>query len=155
MISVVRGSKTEQLERQLQVQSYDQRKEHRGSAKRLGGKEIGQILPGGQPLSPIKKNIADKKVDGCDQFCHNTFTMSSMITTTTWVRRGVAAQFPTKYEIDEAEMGRISKLARMQLEDAKEDMNAAQDGSGDEADDAMEEDTEEKTSATNGTDSKE
>lgn len=35
--------------------------EHRGSAKRPGGKEIGQIMPGGQPLSPIKKNIADKK----------------------------------------------------------------------------------------------
>ena len=49
-----------------------------------------------------------------------------MITTTAWVRRGVAAQFPTKYEIDEEEMNRISKLARMQLEDAKEDMNAAQ-----------------------------
>lgn len=79
--------------------------------------------------------------------------MSSMITTTTWVRRGVAAQFPTKYEIDEAEMGRISKLARMQLEDAKDDMNAAQDGSGDEGDDAMEYDTEEKTSV-KGTDSK-
>lgn len=80
--------------------------------------------------------------------------MSSMITTTTWVKRGVAAQFPTKYEIDEAEMGRISKLARMQLEDAKDDMNAAQEGSGDEADDAMEDDTEEKPSA-NGTDAKE
>ncbi|CAI7642026.1 unnamed protein product [Penicillium palitans] len=79
--------------------------------------------------------------------------MSSMITTTTWVKRGVAAQFPTKYEIDEAEMGRISKLARMQLEDAKDDMNAAQEGSGDEADDAMEDDTEEKPSA-NGTDAK-
>lgn len=80
--------------------------------------------------------------------------MSSMITTTTWVKRGVAAQFPTRYEIDEAEMGRISKLARMQLEDAKDDMNAAQEGSGDEGGDAMEDDTEEKPSA-NGTDAKE
>lgn len=59
--------------------------------------------------------------------------MSSMITTSTWVRRGVAAQFPTKYEIDEAEMGRISKLARMQLEDAQEDLNAARDGMDEEA----------------------
>lgn len=54
--------------------------------------------------------------------------MSSMITTSTWVRRGVAAQFPTKYEIDEEEMGRISKLARMQLEDAQTDLNAAREG---------------------------
>lgn len=58
-----------------------------------------------------------------------------MITTTAWVRRGVAAQFPTKYEIDETEMNRISKLARMQLEDAKDELSAAQGG-----EDAMEED---------------
>lgn len=71
-----------------------------------------------------------------------------MITTSAWVRRGVAAQFPTKYDIDEKEMDRISKLARMQLEDAQEDLSAAQ-GNGDSGnkddDDAMEEDdTEEK-----------
>jgi len=66
-----------------------------------------------------------------------------MITTTAWVRRGVAAQFPTKYEIDEAEMGRISKLARMQLEDAREDLNAAQEGKADE-DTAMDEDEDHK-----------
>lgn len=79
--------------------------------------------------------------------------MSSMITTTSWVKRGVAAQFPTKYEIDEAEMGRISKLARMQLEDAKDDMSAAQVGTAND-DDAMEDDTEEKPS-TKGAGSKE
>ncbi|KAJ5924374.1 RRNA processing protein Pwp1 [Penicillium verhagenii] len=65
--------------------------------------------------------------------------MSSMITTTTWVKRGVAAQFPTKYEIDEDEMNRISKLARMQLEDAKDDMSAAQG-----EDTAMDEDKKEE-----------
>ena len=50
----------------------------------------------------------------------------SMTLATTWVRRGVAAQFPVKYEVDEAEMGRISKLARLQLEEAQEDLNIAQ-----------------------------
>jgi periodic tryptophan protein 1 len=50
----------------------------------------------------------------------------SMITTTAWVRRGVAAQFPTKYEIDEVEINRISQLARMQLEDAKSGLKTAQ-----------------------------
>lgn len=50
----------------------------------------------------------------------------SMTLATTWVRRGVAAQLPVKYEVDEAELGRISKLARLQLEDAQEDLNAAQ-----------------------------
>jgi periodic tryptophan protein 1 len=49
-----------------------------------------------------------------------------MVLATTWVRRGVAAQFPTKYDIDEAELGRISKLARLQLEDAQDDLNVVQ-----------------------------
>ncbi|RJE22182.1 periodic tryptophan protein [Aspergillus sclerotialis] len=82
--------------------------------------------------------------------------MSSMITTSAWVRRGVAAQFPTKYEIDEEEMGRISKLARMQLEDAQGELASAKEGkedaeSMDEDDkegdqDAMDEDKAEKSS---------
>ncbi|KAL4884373.1 WD40-repeat-containing domain protein [Aspergillus karnatakaensis] len=73
--------------------------------------------------------------------------MSSMITTSAWVRRGVAAQFPTKYDIDEKEMERISKLARMQLEDAREDLSAAQergDGADEKDADAMEEDEKEE-----------
>jgi periodic tryptophan protein 1 len=70
-----------------------------------------------------------------------------MITTSAWVRRGVAAQFPTKYEIDEEEMNRISKLARMQLEDAREDLTEAQERAKDDdvkEDDAMDEDDKEK-----------
>lgn len=58
-----------------------------------------------------------------------------MITTTTWVRRGVAAQFPTKYEIDEEEMERISKLARMQLEEAQGGLKAAREEAEKEDDD--------------------
>ncbi|KIW33644.1 uncharacterized protein PV07_00478 [Cladophialophora immunda] len=50
----------------------------------------------------------------------------SMTLATTWVRRGVAAQFPTKYQVDEAELSRISKLARLQLEDAQQDLLDAQ-----------------------------
>lgn len=80
-----------------------------------------------------------------------------MITTTAWVRRGVAAQFPVKYEIDEQEMNRISKLARMQLEEAQDGLNAAKDGKMDDGEDAamdedkkeadaMQDDSEKKTS---------
>lgn len=76
----------------------------------------------------------------------------SMITTSAWVRRGVAAQFPTKYEIDENEMSRISKLARMQLEDAQGDLSAAQEGGGEE--EAMDEDKKEET-AKDGSEKKE
>ncbi|OAL23080.1 hypothetical protein AYO20_11071 [Fonsecaea nubica] len=50
----------------------------------------------------------------------------SMTLATTWVRRGAAAQFPTKYNVDEAELSRISKLARLQLEDAQQDLLDAQ-----------------------------
>lgn len=58
--------------------------------------------------------------------------MASMVTATTWVRRGVAAQFPEKYELDEEELNRISELARVQLEDAKTDLKAAQEEGEDE-----------------------
>ncbi|OKL59455.1 hypothetical protein UA08_05125 [Talaromyces atroroseus] len=68
--------------------------------------------------------------------------MNSMITTTAWVRRGVAAQFPTKYEIDEEEINRISEIARLQLEDAKGDLDAAREEKNDE--DAMDEETDAK-----------
>lgn len=79
----------------------------------------------------------------------------SMITTSAWVRRGVAAQFPTKYEIDENEMSRISKLARMQLEDAQGDLSAAQEGDGGNGEEeAMDEDKKEET-AKDGSEKKE
>ncbi|KAF2187748.1 periodic tryptophan protein-like protein [Zopfia rhizophila CBS 207.26] len=50
----------------------------------------------------------------------------SMITATTWVPRGFAAPFPRKYVFNEDEYERISKLANLQLEDAKEDLEEAQ-----------------------------
>lgn len=52
----------------------------------------------------------------------------SMVTATTWVRQGFAARYPTKYDFDEDEFNRISKLARLQLDDAKEDLAEAQNG---------------------------
>ncbi|KAL8920935.1 MAG: hypothetical protein Q9208_005961 [Pyrenodesmia sp. 3 TL-2023] len=52
----------------------------------------------------------------------------SMITASVWVPRGAAATFPTKYDVDEKELARISKLAKLQLEDAKDDLSKAQHG---------------------------
>ena len=49
-----------------------------------------------------------------------------MITTATWVPRGFAAPFPSKYQFDEEEFERIAELAKLQLEDAKEDLADAQ-----------------------------
>ncbi|KAF2224945.1 WD40-repeat-containing domain protein [Elsinoe ampelina] len=50
----------------------------------------------------------------------------SMITAVSWVPRGQAAQFPTKYVFDEDEYERISKLAKLELDDAREDLENAQ-----------------------------
>lgn len=50
-----------------------------------------------------------------------------MITTSTWVPRGFAAPFPSKYTFDEAEFERIAELAKLQLDDAEDDLKEAQD----------------------------
>ncbi|KAI9842365.1 MAG: hypothetical protein M1837_007285 [Sclerophora amabilis] len=51
----------------------------------------------------------------------------STITATTWVPRGFAAPFPTKYDFNEDEYDRISKLAKLRLDDAKDDLSRARD----------------------------
>ncbi|KAF5868008.1 putative periodic tryptophan protein 1 protein [Botrytis fragariae] len=50
----------------------------------------------------------------------------SMITATAWVPRGFAAPFPTKYNFDEEEFQRIADLAKLQLDDANDDLEEAQ-----------------------------
>ena len=55
----------------------------------------------------------------------------SMITATAWVPRGFAAPFPTKYTFDEEEFQRIAELAKLQLDDANEDLEEARkEGNG-------------------------
>jgi periodic tryptophan protein 1 len=51
-----------------------------------------------------------------------------MITATAWVPRGFAAPFPTKYTFDEEEFKRIAELAKLQLDDANEDLDEARNG---------------------------
>ncbi|KAL5611788.1 hypothetical protein BROUX41_000637 [Berkeleyomyces rouxiae] len=58
----------------------------------------------------------------------------SMITAAKWVPRGYAAQFPTKYEMEDEEIDRISELAKLKLEDAQSDLAAAEEGSDDDED---------------------
>lgn len=52
----------------------------------------------------------------------------SMITSSLWVPRGAAATLPEKYEVDDDELARISRLARLQLGDAKDDLDDATNG---------------------------
>ncbi|KAK6079793.1 WD domain-containing protein [Seiridium cupressi] len=53
--------------------------------------------------------------------------MSSMITSSAWVPRGFAAPFPTKYAFDDEEFERIAELAKLQLDDANDDLEEAQE----------------------------
>jgi periodic tryptophan protein 1 len=71
----------------------------------------------------------------------------SMITSTSWVPRGFAAPFPTKYTFDEEEFKRIAELAKLQLDDAKEELDearnaAAQDNGADQMEDVEDSDDE-------------
>lgn len=45
-----------------------------------------------------------------------------MISSSTWVPRGYASEFPEQYELDDAEMDRINEMAKLKLSDAREDL---------------------------------
>ena len=76
--------------------------------------------------------------------------MSNLISAVAWVRRGVSARNPEKYVLDDEELERVSALARIELEDARIELErahlAAQDmgkgAEGDEADDNTDDDDE-------------
>ncbi|KAG6845473.1 hypothetical protein H0H87_008833 [Tephrocybe sp. NHM501043] len=69
--------------------------------------------------------------------------MSSLISAVAWVRRGATAQHPQKYILDDKELERVSALARIELEDARVELERAHEAAktmgrgaeGDEADD--------------------
>lgn len=69
--------------------------------------------------------------------------MSNLISAVSWVRRGVSTQHPQKYVLDDKELERVSALARIELEDARVELERAhlaaqsmgKGAEGDEADD--------------------
>lgn len=61
-----------------------------------------------------------------------------MITTAAWVPRGFAAPFPSKYTFDQDEFERIAELAKLQLDDAKEDLEEAAEEEQEEQEEAQE-----------------
>jgi periodic tryptophan protein 1 len=48
-----------------------------------------------------------------------------LISSIAWVRRGAAAENPEKYNLDEKELERVQKLARIELEDAQIELQKA------------------------------
>lgn len=72
----------------------------------------------------------------------------SMITAAQWVPRGYAAPFPQKYQLDETEFERIAGLAKLQLDDAEEDLKEAQGENGANGESA--DDSDMKVDAKNG-----
>ncbi|KAL5525702.1 hypothetical protein ACEPAG_7039 [Sanghuangporus baumii] len=74
--------------------------------------------------------------------------MSSLISSVSWVKRGIAAQHPAKYNLDERELERVSALARIEIEDARAELERAQEaakemGRGAEEDDEEDVDVDE------------
>jgi len=51
--------------------------------------------------------------------------MSNLVSAVSWVRRGVSAQHPKKYVLDDKELERVSALARIELEDARIELERA------------------------------
>ncbi|KAG2741555.1 transducin family protein/WD-40 repeat family protein [Suillus brevipes Sb2] len=51
--------------------------------------------------------------------------MSNLISCVSWVKRGVSANQPSKYVLDEKELERVSALARIELEDARIEIERA------------------------------
>jgi hypothetical protein len=51
--------------------------------------------------------------------------MASLISAVSWVKKGVAAQHPAKYVLDDKELERVSALARIELEDARTELEKA------------------------------
>lgn len=52
--------------------------------------------------------------------------MSALITSVAWTPRGTALQHPRKYALTEEELQRVSQLASVQLDEAKMELEAAQ-----------------------------
>lgn len=71
-----------------------------------------------------------------------------MITATAWVPRGYAAPFPRRYDFDEHEFERIQQLAKLQLNDAKADLEEARNRDG--GDGSATEDKDEAKDRVNG-----
>ncbi|GME84534.1 unnamed protein product [[Candida] boidinii] len=67
-----------------------------------------------------------------------------MISSTCWVPRGFASEFPEKYELDDEEMQRIEEMANLNIADAKEDLEEAEAEEGEEGEE-LEDAPEEKT----------
>jgi periodic tryptophan protein 1 len=77
----------------------------------------------------------------------------SMITTSAWVPRGFAAPFPSRYNFDETEFERIAELAKIQLDDANDDLEEARAEEEGASEDIVE-DGDTNTAAKNSTPSK-
>lgn len=52
--------------------------------------------------------------------------MSALISALAWVPQGRSQRHPSKYQLDEKELARVSALARVELEGAKEALEKAE-----------------------------
>ncbi|KAK6517429.1 hypothetical protein TWF281_004086 [Arthrobotrys megalospora] len=64
-----------------------------------------------------------------------------MITSTAWVPRGFAAEFPDRKAFDEDEFSRIAEIAKLKLDDAEEELEEAKAAESDNDNDEVKEDS--------------
>lgn len=89
------------------------------------------------------ETIEDEKIQSSLAKDQTLKPMSSLISAVAWVRRGISAQHPQKYILDDKELERVSALARIELEDARVELERAHEAAksmgrgaeGEEADD--------------------
>ncbi|KAM0792507.1 hypothetical protein ACM66B_005177 [Microbotryomycetes sp. NB124-2] len=75
--------------------------------------------------------------------------MTSLISAVSWIPRGVAAQHPSKYVVDESELDRVGQLARVKLQDAQFELELAKATAEDNDDDNMRDDDDDSSSQSN------
>ncbi|EGG12443.1 uncharacterized protein MELLADRAFT_89001 [Melampsora larici-populina 98AG31] len=52
--------------------------------------------------------------------------MASLILSAIWIRKGVAAQFPQRYNLNEQEMEQVNQMAGDRLEQVSQELSQAQ-----------------------------
>ena len=89
-----------------------------------------EIFPARQDFEKARQKVLEARTL---PYCATAFNAEvladmSMITATSWVPRHKASQHPSRYVFSEEEYERISKLAKLELDDAREDLKEAQEG---------------------------
>ncbi|KAG6862516.1 hypothetical protein C0995_000064 [Termitomyces sp. Mi166 len=119
------------------------------STGRINFVDIGEDLSR-YSSSEVRNTIRERGLEAAEWKKFVPSGIVSLISAVAWVRRGVAERHPRKYVLDDKELERVSTLARIELEDARIELERAHEAAksmgkgaeGDEADDQGNDDEE-------------